>query len=95
MKAAIKADISRQQEMNKRQEARRQGIALGHYRTQLLLAALQRIVVIITVAKCGQWVSLHANIYSTLHKSRKYRRAEFAQLTFHFELTITTAFARH
>ena len=58
MKAAIKADISRpenQQEMNNGQEARRQGIALGHYRTQLLVAALQRNVATIRVAKCSQW----------------------------------------
>ena len=44
LKAAIKADISRseiQREMN-RDEARRQGIPLGHYRTQLLMEALQR-----------------------------------------------------
>mgnify|MGYP002803392105 CR=1 FL=1 len=45
LKAAIKADISRleiQQAMCNRQEARRQGIPLGQYRTQLLLEALQR-----------------------------------------------------
>ncbi|XP_068674822.1 uncharacterized protein [Montipora foliosa] len=46
LKAAIKADISRpeiQEQMNNREEARRQGIALGNYRTQLLQQALQRI----------------------------------------------------
>ena len=58
LKAAIKADISRpeiQREMNKRGEARRQGIPLGHYRTQLLMEALQRNAGTITVAKCTQW----------------------------------------
>ena len=58
LKAAIKADISRpeiQREMNKRDEARRQGIPLGHYRTQLLMEALQRNAGTITVAKCTQW----------------------------------------
>jgi hypothetical protein len=43
LKAAIKADISRpevQQQMNDRAEEGNQGIALGHYRTQLLLQAL-------------------------------------------------------
>ena len=58
LKAAIKADISRpeiQVQMNDRAEARRQGLALGNYRTQLLLQALQRNVGTITVAKCGQW----------------------------------------
>ena len=58
LKAAIKADISRpeiQQQMNDRADARRQGIALGNYRTQLLLDALQRNVGTITAAKCGQW----------------------------------------
>lgn len=58
LKAAIKADISRpeqQQQMNDRAEARRRGMALGHYRTQLLLEALQRNVGTITAAKCGQW----------------------------------------
>ena len=58
LKAAIKVDISRpqvQQQMNNREEARRQGNALGHHRTQLRLQALQRNVSIITPAKCGQW----------------------------------------
>ncbi|XP_044184248.1 uncharacterized protein LOC122964605 [Acropora millepora] len=58
LKAAIKADISRpeiQREMNNRDEARRQGIPLGHYRTQLLREALQRDIGTITVAKCTQW----------------------------------------
>ena len=39
-KAAIKADISRQEQqeqMNNREKARRQGIALGNFRTDLLL----------------------------------------------------------
>ena len=57
MKAAIKADISRpeiQVQMNDRAEARRQGLALGNYRTQLLLQTLQRNIGTITVAKCGQ-----------------------------------------
>ena len=59
LKAAIKADISRPeiqvQMMNDCAEARRQGLALGNYRTQLLLQALQRNIGTITVAKCGQW----------------------------------------
>ena len=59
LKAVIKADISRskiQREMNNRDEARRQGIPLGHYRTQLLMEALQRnIGTFNTVAKCTQW----------------------------------------
>ena len=58
LKAAIKADISRpeiQVQMNDRAEGRRQGLALGNYRTQLLLQALQRNIGTITVAKCGQW----------------------------------------
>jgi len=44
LKAAIKADISHpeiQEQMNNREEAIRQGIALGNYRTQLLQHALQ------------------------------------------------------
>ena len=58
LKAAIKADISCpkiQEQMNNREEARRQGIALGNYRTQLLQQALQRNIGTITAAKCGQW----------------------------------------
>ena len=58
LKAAIKADISRpeiQEQMNNREEARRQGIALGNYRTRLLQQALQRNIGTITAAKCGQW----------------------------------------
>ncbi|XP_074619610.1 uncharacterized protein LOC141878539 [Acropora palmata] len=58
LKAAIKADISCpkiQREMNNRDEARRQGIPLGHYQTQLLMEALQRNIGTITVAKCTQW----------------------------------------
>ena len=54
----LKTDISRpeiQVQMNDRAEARRQGLALGNYRTQLLLQALQRNIGTITVAKCGQW----------------------------------------
>ncbi|KAK2555708.1 hypothetical protein P5673_022749 [Acropora cervicornis] len=53
----LKADISRpeiQVQMNNRAEAKRQGLALGNYRTQLLLQALQRNIGTITVAKCGQ-----------------------------------------
>ena len=38
-----------------RAESRRQGLALGNYRTQLLLQALQRNIGTITVAKWGQW----------------------------------------
>ena len=58
LKAAIKTDISRpeiQEQINTREEARRQGIALGNYRTQLLQQALQRNIGTITAAKCGQW----------------------------------------
>ncbi|KAM7434457.1 hypothetical protein ABFA07_015439 [Porites harrisoni] len=58
LKATIKAVISRpeiQVQMNDRPEARRQGLALENYRTQLLLQALQRNIGTITVAKCGQW----------------------------------------
>ena len=58
LKAAINADISRpeiQEQMNTREEARRQGIALGNYRTQLLQQTLQRNIGTITAAKCGQW----------------------------------------
>ena len=67
LKAAIKADISRpeiQREMNNRDEGRRQGIPLGHYRTQLSMEALQRNTGTITVAKC----TLHANIFATLYQ---------------------------
>ena len=58
LKAAVKADINRpaiQQEMNNRDEARNRGLALGHYRTQLLLEALNRNIGTITPAKSGQW----------------------------------------
>ena len=58
LKAAITANISRperQEKMNNRAEARRQGSALGNYRTQLLHQALQRNIGTITAAKCGQW----------------------------------------
>ena len=58
LKAAIKADISRpeiQVQMNDRAEARLQGLALGNYRTQLLLQALQMNIRTITVAKCGRF----------------------------------------
>ena len=44
-----------QVQMNDCAEARRQGLALGNYRTELLLQALQRNIGTITVAKCGQW----------------------------------------
>ncbi|XP_068721579.1 uncharacterized protein [Montipora capricornis] len=58
LKAAIKADISRpeiQEQMNNREEARRQGISLGNYRTQHLQQALKQNICTITAAKCGQW----------------------------------------
>ena len=58
LKAAIKADMSRpeiQVQMKDRTEARRQGLAMENYRTQLLLQALQRNIGTITVAKCEQW----------------------------------------
>ena len=61
LKAAIKADISRpeqQEQMNNREKARRQGIALGNFRTHLLLHTLQRNIGTITAAKCGQWYRL-------------------------------------
>ena len=61
LKAAIKADISRpeqQEQMNNREEARRQGIALGNFRTQLLLHTMQRNIGTITAAKCVQWYRL-------------------------------------
>ena len=61
LKDAIKAEISRpeqQEQMNNREEARRQGIALGNFLTQLLLHTLQRNIGTITAAKCGQWYRL-------------------------------------
>ena len=61
LKAAIKADINRpeqQEQMNNREKARRQGIALGNFRTHLLLHTLQRNIGTITAAKCGQWYRL-------------------------------------
>ena len=50
-KAAIKADKSRseqQEQMNNREKAGQQGIALGNFRTHFLLHT----------AKCGQWYRL-------------------------------------
>ena len=61
LKAAIKADISspeQQEQMNNREKARRQGIALGNFRTHLLLHILQRNIGTITAATCGQWYRL-------------------------------------
>ena len=58
LKAAIKANISCpeiQEEMNIREEARRQEIAPGNYPTRLLQQALQQNIGTITAAKCGQW----------------------------------------
>ncbi|XP_032223600.2 uncharacterized protein LOC116604807 [Nematostella vectensis] len=58
LKAAIKADISRpevQAQMGDRGAARDQGLALGVFRTRLLLQALQRNISTITPAKCAQW----------------------------------------
>ncbi|XP_048582057.1 uncharacterized protein LOC116617834 [Nematostella vectensis] len=58
LKAAIKADISRpevQAQMGDRGAARDQGLALGVFRTRLLLQALQRNIGTITPAKCAQW----------------------------------------
>ncbi|XP_048587800.1 uncharacterized protein LOC125570301 [Nematostella vectensis] len=58
LKAAIKADISRpevQAQMGERGAARDQGLALGVFRTRLLLQALQRNIGTITPAKCAQW----------------------------------------
>ena len=57
MKAVIKADIDRpeiQENINNKEEARRQEIALGNYRAKLLQQALQRNIRTITAAKCGQ-----------------------------------------
>ena len=59
--SVLKADISRpeqQEQMNNREEARRQGIALGNFRTQLLLQTPQRNIGTSTAAKCGQWYRL-------------------------------------
>lgn len=58
LKVAIKADISHpeiQEQMNNREEARCQGIALGNYCTQLLLQALQQNIGTSMAVKCGQW----------------------------------------
>ena len=60
LKAAIKADISRpevQERTNNRNEARDRGVALGIYRTQLLLEALEQNVTTITAGKCAHWYS--------------------------------------
>ena len=59
--SALKADIGRpeqQEQMNNREEARRQGIALGNFCTQLLLHTMQRNIGTITAAKCSQWYRL-------------------------------------
>ena len=58
LKAAIRADISSpavQQELNDREEARRQGIPLGDYRQQILLRAGRRNTNTITARKYAQW----------------------------------------
>ena len=58
LKAAIKADISQpgiQNQMNDRDEARRQGIPLGEYRQRVLLDVAQEHFNTITAAKCAQW----------------------------------------
>ena len=58
LKAAIKADISRpevQERMNNRNEASDRGVALGVYRTQLLIEALEQNVTKITAGKCAKW----------------------------------------
>ena len=71
LKAALKADIScpeQQEQMNNREETRRQGIALGNFRIQLLLHTLQRNIATITAAKCGQWYRLYANVHSKMFK---------------------------
>ena len=57
LRAAIKAVIGRpeqQEQINNREEARRQ----GNFRTQLLLHTLQRDIGTITAANCGQWYRL-------------------------------------
>ena len=58
LKAAMKADISRpevQERMNNSNEARDRGVALGVYRNQLLLEALEQNITTITAGKCAQW----------------------------------------
>ena len=57
LKAAIKADISSpavQQELNDREEVRRQGIPLGDYRQQILLESRAKKHTV-TARKCAQW----------------------------------------
>ena len=58
LKAELKAEISRptvQQQLNDREEARRQGIPLREYRQQILLRIGRRNTDTITVTKCAQW----------------------------------------
>lgn len=58
LQAAIKADISQpviQDELNNRDEARRQDISLGDYRQEILLEASRRRMNAITQEKCAQW----------------------------------------
>ena len=58
LKAAIKVGISRpyiQAEMDDCLEARQQGIQLGEYRHQILVAASESNIGAITVQKCAAW----------------------------------------
>ena len=58
LKAALKADISQsaiQIQLNNRDEARRQGIALGAMRQRILLEASERNMNTVTPHKCAQW----------------------------------------
>ena len=61
LEVAITAYVSRpevQELMNNRNEARDRGVALGVYRTQLLLEAVEQSVATITADKCAQWYRL-------------------------------------
>ena len=75
LKAAKKADKSRpeiQVQMIDRAEARRQGLALGNYRTQLLLQALQRNIG--TIDHCRQmWtvVEVYADELTKMHQKKQ------------------------
>ena len=69
--SVLKADISRpeqQEQMNNREEARRQGIALGNFRTQLLLQTPQRNIGTSTAAKMWSVVQTYANVHSKMFK---------------------------
>ena len=58
LKAALKADISQPAihiQLNNRDDARRQGIALGAMRQRILLEASERNMNTVTPHKCAQW----------------------------------------